>query len=95
MQNALSNKTGARVNLNNGVHHALEDFRWMHDKIASRPTRIAELVPLDPVGEGHHDVSGSGAGSIWFPIATLFSHLGYQAIKPLLWHHQWPDYIKQ
>eukprot|EP00804_Cyclotella_cryptica_P026952 CCRYP_014780-RA/>CCRYP_014780-RA protein AED:0.28 eAED:0.28 QI:0/0/0/1/0/0/2/0/187 len=45
----------------------------MHDNIASRPTRIAELVPLDPVAEGHHDASGSGAGGIWFPSATLVS----------------------
>lgn len=95
MQNALSNKTGARVNLNKGVHHALADFRWMHDNIASRPTRIAELVPLDPVAEGHHDASGSGAGGIWFPSATLVSRLGYHALKPLLWRHEWPDYIKQ
>eukprot|EP00804_Cyclotella_cryptica_P014036 CCRYP_002515-RA/>CCRYP_002515-RA protein AED:0.40 eAED:0.40 QI:0/-1/0/1/-1/1/1/0/89 len=51
--------SGTRVKLNKGVHHALEDFRWMHDNIASRPTRIAELVPLDPAAEGHHDASGS------------------------------------
>eukprot|EP00804_Cyclotella_cryptica_P015216 CCRYP_000734-RA/>CCRYP_000734-RA protein AED:0.45 eAED:0.45 QI:0/0/0/1/0/0/2/0/162 len=71
MQNALSNMSGTRVTLNKGVHHALEDFRWMHDNIASCPTRIAELVPLDPVAEGHHDASGSGAGGIWFPSAML------------------------
>ncbi|KAL7475517.1 LOW QUALITY PROTEIN: hypothetical protein ACHAW6_001427, partial [Cyclotella cf. meneghiniana] len=77
-----------------GVHHALEDFWWIHDNIASRPTQIAELVPLDPVAEGHHDVSGSGAGGIWFPSAMLVPQ-GYHALKPLLWHDQWPDYIKQ
>lgn len=95
MQNSLSNKSGTRVTLNNGVHHALEDFWWMHDNIPSRPTCIAELVPLDPVAEGHHDASGSGAGGIWFPSAMLVPRLGYHALKPLLWHHQWPDYIKQ
>ena len=93
----MSNKSGAVVNLNKYVHHALEDFRWMHGNIASRPTHIAvaELVPLDPVAEGHHDASGSGAGGIWFPSAMFIPHLGYHALKPLLWHHQWPDYIKQ
>jgi hypothetical protein len=67
----------------------------MHDNIASCPTRIAELVPLDPVAEGHHDASGSSAGGVWFPSANLVSHLGYHALKPLLWRHGWPDYIKQ
>eukprot|EP00804_Cyclotella_cryptica_P029635 CCRYP_019021-RA/>CCRYP_019021-RA protein AED:0.08 eAED:0.21 QI:0/-1/0/1/-1/0/1/0/359 len=95
MQTALSNMSGTRVKLNKGVHHALEDFRWMHDNIASRPTRIAELVPLDPAAEGHHDASGSGVGGIWFPSATLVSRSGYHSLKPLLWRHQWPDYIKQ
>ncbi|KAL7479655.1 hypothetical protein ACHAW6_005380 [Cyclotella cf. meneghiniana] len=85
MQNALSNKSGAQVHLHKAVHHALEDFSYP----------IAELVPLDPVAEGHHDASGSGAGGIWFPIATVVSCLGYHALKPHFWHHQWPDYIKQ
>ncbi|KAL7475425.1 hypothetical protein ACHAW6_001339, partial [Cyclotella cf. meneghiniana] len=67
IQNALSNKSGTC-----GVHHALEDFRWMYDNTTSCPTRIAELVPLDPVAEGHHDASGSGAGGIWFPSAMLW-----------------------
>ena len=67
----------------------------MHDNMASRPTHIAELVPLDPVAEGHHDASGSGAGGIWYPSATLVPCLGYHVLKPLLWHHQWPGYIKQ
>eukprot|EP00804_Cyclotella_cryptica_P027344 CCRYP_016217-RA/>CCRYP_016217-RA protein AED:0.34 eAED:0.34 QI:0/-1/0/1/-1/1/1/0/129 len=85
--------SGTRVKLNKGVHHAL-DFGGC-DNIASRPTRIAELVPLDPAAEGHHDASGSGVGGIWFPSATLVSRSGYHSLKPLLWRHQWPDYIKQ
>ena len=74
MQNALTHKTGSRVALHKGVHDALDDFRWMHNHIATRPTRIAELVPLLPVAEGHHDASGAGAGGIWFPSSTLHQH---------------------
>ena len=57
----------------------------MHGNIASHPTHIAELVPLGPVTEGHHDASGSGAGAgdIWFPSATLVSCLEYHVLKPL------------
>eukprot|EP00804_Cyclotella_cryptica_P023818 CCRYP_011179-RA/>CCRYP_011179-RA protein AED:0.32 eAED:0.33 QI:0/0/0/1/0/0/2/0/551 len=95
MQTALSNMSGTRAKLNKGFHHALEGFRWMHDNIASRSNCIAELVPLDPVAEGHHDASGSGAGGIWFSSATLVSRSGHHALKPLLWCQQWPDYIKQ
>ncbi|KAL3810349.1 hypothetical protein ACHAXA_003078 [Cyclostephanos tholiformis] len=65
MQNALTSRTKGRVALHKGVHDALDDFRWLHRHISTRPTRIAELVPLQPVAEGHHDASATGAfGSI-------------------------------
>ena len=54
MQLALSNKIKSRVNLTKGVHEALEDFRWILRDIKSRPTRIAELIPLLASAEGHH-----------------------------------------
>ncbi len=38
MQNALALKTGGRLALDKGVHHALEDFRWMQENISTRPT---------------------------------------------------------
>ena len=60
MQNALRTKKTGRIALHKGVHDALDDFRWMHADITTRPTRIAELVPLHPVAEGHHDASGTG-----------------------------------
>ncbi len=64
MQSVLSTQSKNRIALNKGVHDALDDFRWMQDNIASRPTRIAEVVPLPPIAEGHHDASGSGASGI-------------------------------
>jgi hypothetical protein len=51
MQNALASKTSGRLALNKGVHHALEDFRWMQENISTRPTWITEVVPLPPVAE--------------------------------------------
>ena len=94
MQNALSLSSGCRVALKKGVHDALNDFRWMHSNIASRPTRIAELVPLAPVAEGHHDASGTGAGGVWFPGPNVIPRQGFQPLLPLLWRYEWPDYIK-
>ena len=66
MQHALSNRVSTRVTLNKGVHQALDNFRWLLRDIPSRPTRIAELVPLLSSAEGHHDASGAGAGGVWF-----------------------------
>jgi hypothetical protein len=93
LQNALTLKSGARVNLNKGVHQALDDFRWMARDITSRPTRIAELVPLSPSAEGHHDASGLGAGGVWFPGNNLVPREGYLPNIPVLWRYKWPQYI--
>lgn len=93
MQNALGSKKGGRVALDKGVHHALEDFRWMFENIKTRPTNIAELVPLLPSAEGHHDASGKGAGGIWFPGAHLMARYGFLPLVPLVWRLEWPECI--
>ena len=92
MQHALSSKLKGRVALNKGVHDALDDFRWILNDIASRPTRIAELVPLLASAEGHHDASGKGAGGIWFPANELNPRQGYSQ-KPVVWRYEWPKNI--
>ncbi|KAL7554756.1 hypothetical protein ACHAWF_018299 [Thalassiosira exigua] len=93
MQKALSEKSGSWVALNKGVHHALDDFGWLHGNISTRPTRITELIPLEPSAEGHHDDSGWGAGGVWFPSPLLVPRRGFRAGQPLLWQLQWPEYI--
>jgi hypothetical protein len=93
MQNALALKTGGRLALDKGVHHALEDLRWMQENISTGPTRIAEVVPLPPVAKGHHDAYRLGAGGIWFPSPHLAPCLGFTSTQPLVWLHRWPDYI--
>ncbi len=93
MQNALAHKTGGRVALHKGAHDALHNFRWMLVSISTPPTRIAELIPLPPVAEGHHDVSGSGAGGIWFPSPALVPREGYSIDQPLAWRFKWPQDI--
>ena len=90
LQKALSDSNGGRVTLKRGVHQALDDFRWIANDLASRPTRIAELVPLTPVAEGHHDASGKGAGGIWFPGEGLVPRTGIDATKPVVWRLEWP-----
>mmetsp|Transcript_21332 Transcript_21332/g.32959 ORF Transcript_21332/g.32959 Transcript_21332/m.32959 type:complete len:780 (+) Transcript_21332:5035-7374(+) len=92
MQHALSTKIKTRVNLNRGVHDALQDFRWLLRDLQRRPTRIAELVPLLASAEGHHDASGKGAGGVWFPAKHLVPRKGYKN-APVLWRLKWPKYI--
>ena len=77
MQDVMASKVGARVALRKGVHQALEDFRWLLWDITSRPTRIAELVPMLSSAEGHHDASGEGAGGVWFPADHLAPPRGH------------------
>ena len=59
----------SRLRLSPGFHRALDDFRWLHAHLASRPTRLYELVPTAPVAFGAHDASATGAGGVWFPSA--------------------------
>ena len=92
LQNALSKGSKTRINLSKGVQQALDDFRWLAKDLTSRPTRLAELIPLAPVAEVHHDASGKGSGGVWFPGDELQPRDGYQADVPLLWRLEWPDF---
>jgi hypothetical protein len=93
MQHALALKTGGHLALDKGVHHALEDFRWMQENISTRPTWIAEVVPLLPVAKEHHNSSRLGTGGIWFPGPHIAPRSGFTSTQPLVWWHQWPDFI--
>ena len=94
LQNALTLKGKGRVSLKKGVHQALDDFRWIADDLSTRPTRIAELVPLAPAAEGHHDASGAGAGGVWFPGDSLTPREGWTANQPVIWRVPWPQHIR-
>ena len=49
-----------RLFLTSAVHDQLEDFRWLADDLANRPTRWGELVDSDPSFYGTVDASGLG-----------------------------------
>jgi hypothetical protein len=84
----------SRIALRKGVHQSIEDFQWLLNDISSRPTRIAELVPLLPSALGFHDASGEGAGGVWFPSHTVGSRMkNKNTLHPLLWRYKWPQDI--
>ena len=93
MQLALTNKKGHRISLKKGVHDAIKDFHWILNNLNSRPTRIAELIPLQAAAVGHHDASGAGAGGVWFPADHLVPRAGFTQ-QPLLWRFEWPPHIR-
>ena len=94
MQSALQTEKGGRIALRHGVHQALEDFRWIAKDISSRPTRIQEIIPLNPSVMGDHDASGAGAGGVWFPTPTLDSRVSTSA-PPILWRFEWPKEVQE
>ena len=94
MQLALVQKFGTRVSLKKGVHAAIDDFRLLLKDLQVRPTRIAELVPLNASAVGHHDASGIGAGGVWFPAQHLARRDQHKHGTPIVWRHQWPSYIR-
>ena len=95
LQLALSRASGHRISLNKGVHAALDDFRWLLQDVARRPTRIAEIIPLLPSALGYHDASGAGCGGVWFPVPSLGSRHAQPPATPLVWRLQWPPHIRQ
>lgn len=70
LQQALQSRVGTRIRLTAAFHNALNDFRWIQTQLATRPTRLYELVPTAPTLTGTHDASGSGAGGVWLPHPT-------------------------
>ena len=94
MQHALLQQKGGRLSLKKGVHAAISDFKWILRDIESRPTRIAELVPLLASAVGHHDASGEGAGGGWFPSDHLPIRDGHKR-GPFVWRLKWPEHIVQ
>ena len=67
MQYALTNmQSKNRVTLTKHTHAAIADFKTLANDVITRPTRLAELVPLHPSVVGAHDASGKGAGGVVF-----------------------------
>ena len=49
---------GEKVAMTRGVHQALAEFRWLTENMSKLPTRLYEIVLLQPILDGYHDASG-------------------------------------
>ena len=110
LQAAIRTRNGTRLRLDQGFHNALADLRWINKDLASRPTKLQELVPSLPTLLGAHDASGYGAGGVWFPGPT--AHPRQARVKsidkngnlrrhrlteprPILWRSTFPSSIQE
>jgi hypothetical protein len=74
-----------RIRIDRCVRENLDDMEILAKSLADRPTRLAEIVPDDPVGIGASDAAGPGMGGVVFA----------QDLAPLLWRAPFPDHIQQ
>ena len=70
LQDALRKQSDNRVALTSLIQSILDDFREIHTQLLERPTRLQELVPIQPTMHGFHDAAGHGAGGVWYPSST-------------------------
>ena len=89
LQEALRHREQSRprIRLTKDVHRVLDDFRWLAKDIASRPTRLAELLPNAPRVLGACDAAGTGMGGVFF----VPTRDGYESF---LWRAPFPPHIQ-
>jgi len=66
-----------------------DDFCYLHKDIANRPTRLQEIVLLDPVAEKYHDVFGFACGGVVIPNDTACSR--NNECIPIGWRASFPE----
>ena len=91
LQEAFRHKevSTARLRLSKHAHAFLDDFRWLANDIALRPTRIHEVIASwIPATLGACDAAGQGMGGVHFiPQAD-------GTIIPLLWRCRFPQKVR-
>ena len=90
LQEALRHKEKhrPRIRLSADVHRVLEDFRWLAKDVASRPTRLAELLPSRPRIYGACDAAGTGMGGVFFVPDSDGTP------TPFLWRERFPESVQ-
>ena len=85
-----------RIRLDRGVHDTIADITLIAKDLAARPTRLYELVPLEPNVAGAHDASGLGAGGVILPSAsTTTRQPNVPAPHPVVWRMGFPSSINR
>ncbi|KAI2503277.1 adenylate kinase [Fragilaria crotonensis] len=86
LQEALSRGDRHRVRLNQAVYDTATDFSVLVEAVATRPTRLRELVPTAPSDVGACDACQAGMGGVWFDAVD-------PTAAPIVWRHRFPPRI--
>jgi hypothetical protein len=91
-----------RIRLSPILHQMLDDFKQIHHHLHLRPTRLAELIPIQPTVHGSHDAAKVGAGGVLLPMphavprcSTLWPPPQGPTPHPVLWRLPFPLHIQQ
>ena len=75
MQEYLCHVKSKRVTLSKGVHEDLADFRWLAEDVSNLPTRIYELILLQPTMYGYHNASSYMYGGVVLQVLTAIPRI--------------------
>ena len=90
------------VTLTRGVHQALINFHWLTEEMGRQPTRLYEIVSLEPVLEGYYHASGYMCGELVLPVPTVMTwtpqhqpitattHPDPSGAHPIVWRAHFP-----
>jgi hypothetical protein len=87
LQAALSHGDGRRVRLNQHIYDTAADFEYLLRTLATRSTRLPELVPTWPTHVGASDACQIGMGGVWLPVD------GHTA--PIVWRERFEPRISR
>ena len=86
LQHALSRSDQCRVRLTQRIYDVAADFLDLVNSVATRPTRLYELVPTAPAYIGACDASQRGTmGGVWLDVTG--------ATPPILWRTPFAPHI--
>ena len=84
-----------RVPLQEAVHKGLEDYSWLATQLHHRPTRIAEVIQLQPSVVGAHNAAAMGAGRVFFTTPDIRErqtmYVNSASKGPIVWRVPFPS----
>jgi hypothetical protein len=85
LQLPLTTPNEHRIRITRPLRRLLRTYQALFNSLASRPTRLAELIPERPRVIGAMDASGLGAGGVYFT----------QGRAPTLWRTLFPSQVRE
>jgi hypothetical protein len=92
LQLALCSNDGKSVRIHKEARHQLQDMWELAKDLASRPTRLAEILPMPPSFVGACDAAKVGMGCVWLPPNMPSPRMPDHA--PIVWRAPFPQKIQ-